>query len=132
MAGPSRPQDRVSLKELKSAFENSLKEKTGNGANLDRKATIKLNGNSSEMGNGSVAIAAITSCTNTSNPSVMVASGLVAKKAVEKGLTVDARHSTTEATLRMVRKIGRNHGIMSFVHNPRSLLTKVIKVWDRC
>lgn len=97
MAGPSRPQDRVSLKELKTSFETSLKEKTGNGADLDKRATVQLNGNSSEMGNGSVAIAAITSCTNTSNPSVMVASGLVAKKAVEKGLTVDPTVKTSLA-----------------------------------
>ena len=97
MAGPSRPQDRVSLKELKDSFENSLKEKTGNGADLDKRVDIQLNGNSSEMGNGSVAIAAITSCTNTSNPSVMVASGLVAKKAVEKGLTVDPTVKTSLA-----------------------------------
>lgn len=97
MAGPSRPQDRVSLKELKTSFENSLKEKTGNGADLDKKAQVQLNGDSSEMGNGSVAIAAITSCTNTSNPSVMVASGLVAKKAVEKGLTVDPTVKTSLA-----------------------------------
>lgn len=97
MAGPSRPQDRVSLKDLKTSFENSLKEKTGNGADLDKKAIVQLNGDSSEMSNGSVAIAAITSCTNTSNPSVMVASGLVAKKAVEKGLTVDPTVKTSLA-----------------------------------
>lgn len=97
MAGPSRPQDRVSLKDLKNSFENSLKEKTGNGADLYKKATVQLNGDSSEIGNGSVAIAAITSCTNTSNPSVMVASGLVAKKAVEKGLTVDPTVKTSLA-----------------------------------
>ena len=97
MAGPSRPQDRVSLKDLKNSFEKVLKEKTGNGADLDKKAKVRLNGNSSEIGNGSVAIAAITSCTNTSNPSVMVASGLVAKKAVEKGLTVDPTVKTSLA-----------------------------------
>lgn len=97
MAGPSRPQDRVSLKNLKNSFETSLREKTGNGADLDKKATVQLNGDSSEMGNGSVAIAAITSCTNTSNPSVMVASGLVAKKAVEKGLTVGPTVKTSLA-----------------------------------
>ncbi len=97
MAGPSRPQDRVSLKDLKDSFENSLKEKTGNGVNLDKRVNVQLNGASSEMGNGSVAIAAITSCTNTSNPSVMVASGLVAKKAVEKGLTVDPTVKTSLA-----------------------------------
>jgi len=97
MAGPSRPQDRVSLKNLKNSFESSLKEKTGNGADLDKRVNVQLNGDSSEMGNGSVAIAAITSCTNTSNPSVMVASGLVAKKAVEKGLTVDPTVKTSLA-----------------------------------
>ena len=97
MAGPSRPQDRVSLKDLKNSFEKVLKEKTGNGADLNKKAKVRLNGNSSEIGNGSVAIAAITSCTNTSNPSVMVASGLVAKKAVEKGLTVDPTVKTSLA-----------------------------------
>lgn len=97
MAGPSRPQDRVSLKDLKDSFENSLKEKTGNGADLGKRVNVQLNGDSSEMGNGSVAIAAITSCTNTSNPSVMVASGLVAKKAVEKGLTVDPTVKTSLA-----------------------------------
>jgi len=97
MAGPSRPQDRVSLKELKNSFENVLKEKSGNGADLDKKAYVQLNGHSSEMANGSVAIAAITSCTNTSNPSVMVASGLVARKAVQKGLTVDPTVKTSLA-----------------------------------
>ncbi len=97
MAGPSRPQDRVSLKNLKNSFENSLKEKTGNGADLNKRVAVQLNGDSSEMGNGSVAIAAITSCTNTSNPSVMVASGLVAKKAVEKGLTIDPTVKTSLA-----------------------------------
>ena len=97
MAGPSRPQDRVSLKELKQSFENSLKEKTGNGADLDKRVDVQLNGDSSELGNGSVTIAAITSCTNTSNPSVMVASGLVAKKAVEKGLSVDPTVKTSLA-----------------------------------
>ncbi len=97
MAGPSRPQDRVSLKELKQSFENSLKEKTGNGADLDKRVDVQINGDSSELGNGSVTIAAITSCTNTSNPSVMVASGLVAKKAVEKGLSVDPTVKTSLA-----------------------------------
>lgn len=97
MAGPSRPQDRVSLKNLKNSYQNSLKEKAENGADLNKRAIVQLNGDSSEMGNGSVAIAAITSCTNTSNPSVMVASGLVAKKAVEKGLTINPTVKTSLA-----------------------------------
>ncbi|HSC35485.1 MAG TPA: aconitate hydratase AcnA [Thermodesulfobacteriota bacterium] len=88
MAGPSRPQDRVSLRSLKESYEKVLKTKTGDGKDLNKKVGIEIDGRKDEIGNGSVAIAAITSCTNTSNPSVMVASGLVAKKAAEKGLTV--------------------------------------------
>jgi aconitate hydratase len=94
LAGPKRPQDRVALKEMKAAFEAALvapvKER---GYELrpeavDRKGTMGTNGGSVEMGHGSVVIAAITSCTNTSNPTVMIGAGLVAKKAVERGLKV--------------------------------------------
>ncbi len=99
MAGPSRPQDRVSLKNLKESYESVFKTKTGDesGQNLKKKVDIELNGKKEELGNGSVVIAAITSCTNTSNPSVMVGSGLVAKKAVEKGLTVKPTVKTSLA-----------------------------------
>ncbi|MEQ9618716.1 MAG: aconitate hydratase AcnA [Deltaproteobacteria bacterium] len=99
MAGPSRPQDRVSLKNLKQTFEKDLKHKTGDESeeNLKKKTDVKFNGDSEQLGNGSVVIAAITSCTNTSNPSVMVGSGLVAKKAVEKGLTVKPTVKTSLA-----------------------------------
>jgi aconitate hydratase len=97
MAGPSRPQDRVSLKSLKESYEKVLKTKTGDGKDLNKKVGIDIDGKKDEIGNGSVAIAAITSCTNTSNPSVMVASGLVAKKAVEKGLTVKPSVKTSLA-----------------------------------
>lgn len=86
VAGPDRPQDRVALANLKQSYEKSLKEKSGGGA--DGAATLTVGGRSCEIGDGSVAIAAITSCTNTSNPSVMVAAGLLAQKAVEKGLAV--------------------------------------------
>jgi aconitate hydratase len=94
LAGPKRPQDRVPLSEMKDAFQKALtapvKERGYElpAEALERRATIGSNGNSVEMGHGSVVIAAITSCTNTSNPSVMVAAGLVAKKALEKGLKV--------------------------------------------
>jgi aconitate hydratase len=94
LAGPKRPQDRVPLSEMKAAFQKALtapvKERGYElpAEALERRATIGSNGNSVEMGHGSVVIAAITSCTNTSNPSVMVAAGLVAKKALEKGLKV--------------------------------------------
>jgi len=94
LAGPKRPQDRVALSDMKSTFQKALtapvKER---GYELDaealqRKAVFSGNGSSVEMKHGAVVIAAITSCTNTSNPSVLIAAGLVAKKAAEKGLTV--------------------------------------------
>jgi aconitate hydratase len=92
LAGPKRPQDRVPLKDMRRAFRAALTapvQDRGYGLSettLDTKAVIGTNGSCSEIGHGSVVIAAITSCTNTSNPSVMVAAGLVAKKAAERGL----------------------------------------------
>ncbi|MGF1474988.1 MAG: aconitate hydratase AcnA [Geminicoccaceae bacterium] len=83
LAGPKRPQDRVSLAQAKSAFESVLGE-MAEGAPLDASQPIK--GMDAELNHGDVVIAAITSCTNTSNPGVMIGAGLVAKKAVEKGL----------------------------------------------
>jgi aconitate hydratase len=94
LAGPKRPQDRVALNEMKSVFQKALhapvKERGYELAPeaLARKAKVGTNGGSYEIGHGAVVIAAITSCTNTSNPSVMVAAGLLARKAVEKGLKV--------------------------------------------
>jgi len=94
LAGPKRPQDRVTLKDMKSTFEAALTAPVGPrgfGLNEEQAAktvTVGTNGHSLEMAHGSVVIAAITSCTNTSNPSVMVAAGLIAKKAVERGLKV--------------------------------------------
>ncbi len=93
MAGPKRPQDRVLLREMKASFEKALRAPVSErGFALDeaavgRRAAVRDNGRSAEVGHGVVVIAAITSCTNTSNPSVMVGAGLLAKKAVEKGLT---------------------------------------------
>jgi len=92
LAGPKRPQDRVPLSEMQESFRTSLKApvaERGFGLNPDaaaRQATVGTNGGSYKIGHGTVVIASITSCTNTSNPSVLVAAGLVAKKAVEKGL----------------------------------------------
>ncbi len=79
LAGPRRPQDRVRLPDVKQNFLKSL------GA-PPRKVEIAGNGSGSQLQDGSVVIAAITSCTNTSNPSVMIAAGLLARKAVERGL----------------------------------------------
>jgi aconitate hydratase len=103
LAGPKRPQDRVPLDEMKMVFEKALtapvKERgyALKPEDVTRKARIGTNGGSIEIGHGAVVIAAITSCTNTSNPSVMVAAGLVAKKAVEKGLTVKSYVKTSLA-----------------------------------
>jgi aconitate hydratase len=89
MAGPLRPQDRVRLTEAKSSFGASLSKmlaKAPKPSPLDARATASLGGGDVELRHGSVVIAAITSCTNTSNPSVLLAAGLLAKSAVEKGL----------------------------------------------
>src|SRR5271170_1659769 len=106
VAGPKRPQDRIALPELKAKFlgaldkavtENGFGKKGAEGAH----AVVTLNGTKPatdvDIKHGSVLIAAITSCTNTSNPSVMLAAGLLAKKAVEKGLSVNAAVKTSLA-----------------------------------
>ena len=79
LAGPKRPQDRINLPDVKKGFLDSV------GGNVKR-SQAALDGAPVELQDGSVVIAAITSCTNTSNPSVMVGAGILAKKAVEKGL----------------------------------------------
>ena len=85
LAGPKRPQDRVALKDAASAFKAELTKGLGVPAN-DVGTTVKVEGKNYEITHGDVVIAAITSCTNTSNPSVLVAAGLVARKAHAKGL----------------------------------------------
>ncbi len=85
VAGPKRPQDRVLLKEASSAFKAELTKSLGVAAN-DVGTRVKVAGKNYEIGHGDVVIAAITSCTNTSNPSVLVAAGLVARKARALGL----------------------------------------------
>ncbi len=94
LAGPKRPQDRVALTDMQDTFRKALTAPIKDrgyelsGEALNREATVGTNGGSQKMKHGAIVIAAITSCTNTSNPSVMIAAGLVAKKAVEKGLNV--------------------------------------------
>ncbi|MDA9776869.1 aconitate hydratase AcnA [Rubripirellula sp.] len=103
LAGPKRPQDRISLAGMKKAFNDSLIApvgKTGFGlpeSALANTGTVVSEGKSSEIKHGAVVIAAITSCTNTSNPSVMIGAGLLAKKAVERGLTVASHVKTSLA-----------------------------------
>ncbi|MCU0709368.1 MAG: aconitate hydratase AcnA, partial [Pirellula sp.] len=94
LAGPKRPQDRVPLKSVKTSFERALiapiAERGFGLSDSETKATsiVKSNGHSDAIAHGSVVIAAITSCTNTSNPSVMLGAGLLAKKAAARGLKV--------------------------------------------
>jgi aconitate hydratase len=85
LAGPTRPQDRINLYHIKTSFSGTLGKMTGR----EKKAVkINLDGEEVTLTDGSVVVSAITSCTNTSNPAVMIGAGLLAKKAVEKGLTV--------------------------------------------
>ena len=92
LAGPKRPHDRVSLSGMKSHWRSSLNAPFGHhGHGVDpscNDATAPIAGRDSELGHGDVVIAAITSCTNTSNPSVMIAAGLVARNARSRGLTI--------------------------------------------
>jgi aconitate hydratase len=102
MAGPKRPQDRVELPDVKKNFHAAF-------PNLPAPAAGTL-------GNGAVAIAAITSCTNTSNPSVMLAAGLLAKKAVERGLTVKPWVKTSLAPgSKVVADYYREAGLMPYL-----------------
>ncbi len=86
LAGPKRPQDRVPLKSVKNGFARALAEEFGKAGEADKRVPVE--GRKHDLGHGDVVIAAITSCTNTSNPSVMMGAGLLARKAVERGLTV--------------------------------------------
>jgi aconitate hydratase len=82
VAGPKRPQDRVALRQAKASFAKVVE------GTPDKHVSVRNNGDSFDLSSGSVVIAAITSCTNTSNPSLMLGAGLLAKKAVERGLHV--------------------------------------------
>src|SRR5262249_20168007 len=106
LAGPKRPQDRVPLSKVQSVYAKSLDETLGPSgaaggakrsvvdekgpdaeARKQRKVAVQVGGATAEVGHGAVVIAAITSCTNTSNPAVMLGAGLLAKNAVARGLT---------------------------------------------
>ncbi len=90
LAGPKRPQDRIDLPDVKANFLSSL-------GGSPKTAELHVNNHKEKIHDGAVVIAAITSCTNTSNPSVMIAAGLLAKKAVEKGLTAKSWVKTSLA-----------------------------------
>ncbi|HTN76654.1 MAG TPA: aconitate hydratase AcnA [Pirellulaceae bacterium] len=103
LAGPKRPQDRVPLSNVKKQFQSALKAPVAergfalDDAALARTGHVENNGHSSDITHGAVVIAAITSCTNTSNPYVMVAAGILARNAVARGLTVQSHVKTSLA-----------------------------------
>ncbi|MDD2942317.1 MAG: aconitate hydratase AcnA [bacterium] len=123
LAGPKRPHDRLPLTQVGPTFNSVLSAPIGprgyglSPDKLNASATVHFkDGSSSEIKNGAVVIAAITSCTNTSNPSVMLAAGLVAKKAVEKGLTVKPYVKTSLAPgSRVVTEYLKKSGLNTYL-----------------
>jgi aconitate hydratase len=120
LAGPKRPQDRIALSDMKSAFRSALTtspQDRGFGLSSDElshTATVAFNGTRENVGHGAVVIAAITSCTNTSNPSVMLGAGLLAKKATERGLKVPPYVKTSLAPgSKVVTEYLREAGLLS-------------------
>ncbi len=126
IAGPKRPQDRVALSQAASSFETVVNESLarrsaggGGGVAVDARATaVKavIKGSECEIRHGAVVIAAITSCTNTSNPAVMLGAGLVAKKAVERGLQVKPWVKTSLAPgSKVVTEYLENSGLSQYL-----------------
>jgi len=112
LAGPKRPQDRISLKDMRKEFTNQLKTSFAKPDEADLIAGI----DSDTLKHGSIVIAAITSCTNTSNPSVMVGAGMIAKVAVEKGLKVKKHVKTSFAPgSRVVRDYLESAGLLPYL-----------------
>lgn len=123
LSGPKRPQDLIFLSDMKTAFEDSVTAPAGNQGHgldkseFDKKAEIEFkDGSKASMKTGDIAIAAITSCTNTSNPYVMLGAGLVAKKAVEKGLKVPEYVKTSLAPgSKVVTGYLRDSGLQTYL-----------------
>jgi aconitate hydratase len=110
VAGPKRPQDRVSLRNAKSSFTKVVE------GTPDKHVAVRNNGDSFDLSSGAVVIAAITSCTNTSNPSLMLGAGLLAKKAVERGLHVKPWVKTSLAPgSKVVTDYLEASGLMSYL-----------------
>ncbi|WMZ83879.1 aconitate hydratase AcnA [Staphylococcus pseudintermedius] len=123
LSGPKRPQDLIFLSDMKKEFEKSVTAPAGNQghgldkAEFDKTVTVNFkDGSTTEMTTGDIAIAAITSCTNTSNPYVMLGAGLLAKKAVEKGLEVPSYVKTSLAPgSKVVTGYLRDSGLQSYL-----------------
>ena len=124
LAGPKRPQDRVPVSEMPSDFQKTLTNKVGfKGFGLkpedsNKTVTFKHEGKDYNLSHGSVVIASITSCTNTSNPEVMLAAGLLAKKASERGLKVNPYIKTSLSPgSGVVTKYLELAGFLPYLHN---------------
>jgi aconitate hydratase len=118
LAGPSRPQDRVTLRDMKKTFQTFMaaRQKGAKETLPEKKVEIEIDGRKAHVADGSVVISAITSCTNTSNPSVMVGAGLLAKKAVEQGLSVNPVVKTSLAPgSRVVMDYLHGAGLMPYL-----------------
>ncbi|QQZ11259.1 aconitate hydratase AcnA [Heyndrickxia vini] len=123
LSGPKRPQDLIPLSKMQKAFQDALTAPVGNQgfglkeSEIEKEAVVTFtNGDQSTMKTGAVAIAAITSCTNTSNPYVMLGAGLVAKKAVEKGLEVPKYVKTSLAPgSKVVTGYLRDSGLLGYL-----------------
>jgi aconitate hydratase A / 2-methylisocitrate dehydratase len=120
VAGPKRPQDRIALRDVKRSFRRSLTapvKERGYGlpeAEVERHAEVRMNGDAARLAHGSVVIAAITSCTNTSNPTVMLGAGLVARRAIERGLAVPPHVKTSMAPgSKVVTEYLKESGLLS-------------------
>jgi len=119
VAGPRRPQDRIDLSDLKQRFSDLFTKPVAENGFAKKHDDLPKRfaaGNGMEVGSGDVIIAAITSCTNTSNPAVLIAAGLLAKKAVEKGLTVRKEVKTSLAPgSRIVTEYLKKAGLLSYL-----------------
>jgi aconitate hydratase len=119
LAGPKRPQDRVPLSQLQASFQRALTAPVADGGfaltteAATRRASVGTNGSAVEIGHGAVVIAAITSCTNTSNPSVLITAGLLARNALRRGLRVPPYVKTSLAPgSRVVTDYLQNAGLL--------------------
>ncbi|PYQ54408.1 MAG: aconitate hydratase, partial [Acidobacteria bacterium] len=124
LAGPKRPQDRVPLSQMKASFQLSLTapvKERGFGlaaADVAKTAAVEMKGQKAALGHGAVVIAAITSCTNTSNPSVMLGAGLLAKKADERGLRPPVYVKTSLAPgSKVVTEYYKQSGLLAHLEN---------------
>ncbi|MGM0923456.1 MAG: aconitate hydratase AcnA [Bacillota bacterium] len=124
LSGPKRPQDLIPLSSMQKSFQTALAAPSGNqgfgleAAEANKEISVILaNGEETKMKTGAIAIAAITSCTNTSNPYVLVGAGLVAKKAIEKGMKVPAYVKTSLAPgSKVVTGYLENSGLLPYMN----------------